>query len=83
MQRGKWRGIASAPRDGTFIIVFAKTKTEGPRPLVARYSVDEELGEYWETAVVDSFHPRCGVKHLVHVHPTHWMALPANPKGAR
>lgn len=80
---GGWKAIDSAPRDGSYILVFGNTKREGPRAVVARFVVHADLGEHWETALVISHHPRCGVDHHVHVHPTHWRPLPKPPRERR
>jgi hypothetical protein len=79
---GAWQPIETAPRDGTWVLVFGHTKA-GPRSTVARYMIEPNLGEHWEIAVVGREHPSCNVIHHCHVHPTHWMRLPKPPKVRR
>lgn len=70
----EWRGIQSAPRDGTRIILWAfRSNVEGlpMRPfLIEGRWVDLGDGGYWETA-------------FNKVHPTNWMPRPEPPHKVR
>lgn len=67
-----WRGIASAPKDGTWVILGHRewlSAAEG-RFDVFDGSEDDGLIPCWYGGDGDNFDPQ----------PTHWMPLPAPPK---
>lgn len=66
-----WRDIASAPKDGTYVLLFFPgplMDMESPGLAVGRYYTDSG---WWVTAIWASGHP---VKQ-----PTHWQPLPEPP----
>lgn len=63
-----WQSIETAPKDGTAVLVSAG-------PFIHRVEWDEEF-EWW--AVDDN---KLGPFRLRGSAPTHWMPLPAAPKG--
>jgi len=73
-----WRGIESAPKDGTVIMIFAPQG--GSNPIhVGRWAPDWQMqrdgahGHRWCIAEYQNL-GKC-----ISGHPTHWMPLPASP----
>lgn len=80
----KWHPIGTAPRDGTAILVMRDiwpgsptgraTECNGHNTYVAAWWEEDGTGE-WVCYMDQISDPRCPVE------PTHWMPLPAPPKG--
>jgi hypothetical protein len=73
-----WRGIESAPKDGTWVILWmAKPMphgyaSEGPHPVIAKWEVDEGTGRgCWDVPFEDAWFPDADF--------SGWMPLPASP----
>ena len=67
----KWKSIKSAPRDGTRILLYAKSKIDHAYYMAPGYYDDSpKLSNYdsgpWEWGLT--------------IKPTHWMPLPEPPK---
>lgn len=76
-----WRDIASAPKDGTAVLLFHKGAMEPDYVTVAEY-VTFETSEHhyrsgWCSADAGQYGDDSGVP------PTHWMPLPAPPQEDR
>ena len=66
----EWRDISTAPKDGTSVLAYQGFEDGGHRMLTMIWS---EKGGVWSwRADVHSFLP---------FEPTHWIPLPAPPKG--
>jgi len=66
-----WQDIATAPKDGTKIVIFAKWRG-GQEIAVARWNDQREdsRGPVWESGFATSYQPTI---------VAHWMPLPAHP----
>lgn len=79
-----WRDIESAPKDGTPILAFAPMATE---PAIARWFKWDAADQGWITELIDGG-PWKDDHHFAEYwaetsyEPTHWMPLPAPPKGS-
>lgn len=61
-----WLSIESAPKDGTFLLLYGPhSRRGGNYQLTARWD-----GQYWESAD-DGYN--------IYLDPTHWMPLPDPP----
>ena len=78
---GEWQPIATAPKDGTWIIVcggrtdeydYSNTGVNTARPVVSQYDIEDEE---WNVCFWD------GAWRTGYSSPTHWMPLPPAPKG--
>jgi hypothetical protein len=67
MNRAAWSDIATAPDDGTPVLISRLT-TAGRETLIAYFT--DHWADYFSGEQIDSA-------------PTHWMALPADPDDAR
>jgi hypothetical protein len=67
MNRAAWSDIATAPDDGTPVLISRLT-TAGRETLIAYFT--DHWAEYFSGEQIESA-------------PTHWMALPADPDDAR
>ena len=65
----EWRGMESAPKDGTFVLVIDSEYGDHGGAFVARYT--EAFSGSW---LINTSH----VPHVVY--PTHWMPLPTPPQ---
>ena len=68
----EWRGMESAPKDGTFVLVIDSEYGDHGGAFVARYT--EAFSGSW---LINTSH----VPHVVR--PTHWMLLPTPPENAK
>jgi hypothetical protein len=73
-----WRAIESAPRDGTWVVLWMTKPmphgyaSEGPHPVVAKWCRDNGTGPgCWDVPFEDAW--------FVDADFTHWMPLPAPP----
>lgn len=69
----EWQDIATAPRDGTAVLVFAPLKLTGRPSRRARS----------EPRMVAAFHARWGwlsIPNQIQLSPTHYMDLPPPPE---
>ncbi len=69
-----WQPIEAAPKDGTFVLLWAPDLLHGMSPFAVGQYIDHEI-EWWH--VHDGKfgpHPMRGAA------PTHWMPLPEPPK---
>lgn len=71
-----WRPIASAPRDGTRVLIYGPSHGTAPLPELShawgRVDFASEVGEGYFAAGLWQFRQRCG-------EPTHWRPLPPPP----
>lgn len=65
----EWRGMESAPKDGTWVLVIDSEYGDHGGAFVARYT--EAFSGSW---LINTSH----VPHVVY--PTHWMPLPTPPQ---
>jgi hypothetical protein len=73
-----WQPIASAPKDGTAILLCRATDAQG-KPIVGKaFDVFVQVGMWWEG---DGWVVYCSQVHEPNVHfePTHWMPRPEPP----
>jgi len=66
----EWRGMESAPKDGTWVLVIDSEYGDHSGAFVARYT--EAFSGSW---LINTSH----VPHVVY--PSHWMPLPTAPLG--
>ena len=69
---GDWQLIITAPKDGTFVLVFSPDDAD-QQPFIAQWRDDDDFpdgGAWWEDNE-DAF--------PVDADPSHWMLLPAPP----
>lgn len=84
----EWRGIETAPKDGSIILVWDGATDGGPScGVVAAYWAewddddDPEEGAFLVQAGAEwEFREIAGGDYLEGVTPTHWMPLPEPPK---
>lgn len=68
MSSSSWQPIATAPKDGTFILAYW-SEEEYPHEFVSRHDVVEWMGGCWCMSDGDDV-----------IDPTHWMPLPPAPE---
>jgi hypothetical protein len=66
-----WQPIATAPKDGTDVLLFAREGECAPSVYVGRWSTSAWYGAAWV-----AYEHRSETEYLT---PTHWMPLPAPP----
>ena len=70
----QWMPIHTAPKDGSWILLYSCFSTKKPDYAVARW--DKRDGRYW------LLEPEYGVK-AIFENPTHWMPLPYCPEAGQ
>lgn len=75
-QRDQWQDIATAPKDGTKILL---TNAGEGMIVDLGYYVEPEYRQPHEPPLTKWW--RCGRGHGYGMQPTHWMPIPAAPKG--
>jgi len=82
---GAWQPIATAPRDGTWVLLaggecdYDEESDAKTRPVVGQWSNyrnGSQIGWHWQFAWYD------GGYYGEYENPTHWMPLPAQPQSA-
>jgi hypothetical protein len=72
----EWQPIATAPRDGTIMLIF-----DGKDQMVCRYDVDFQIwNPVWGSDTKLYFNDGYDNFNMAGTHPLYWMPLPEPPK---
>lgn len=78
-----WQDIASAPKDGTNIIIAVTGGPNGPTVCEAYFCVDDEYGaEWWLASTGPANYYHGPISDIMHGNVSHWQPLPSPPASA-